>query len=1173
MTAPAPFALADAPLNRGTVLLEASAGTGKTFTITGVLVRMLLEDVIEHVEQALVVTFTVAAAEELKNRLREGLRTALRACRGEPVKDDFFASLAKHGDDGVAKLRRALDEFDRASVMTIHGFCKRLLEESAFESDQPFELEFTADDSDLQRAAAEDALRTLREHDGPMLAAVLRETKMAPARLLGLFRAFKLYPGATVEPREPQVADNVAELNRVALNAAASCDDQLIELLASLDWLKNKEPKPDACTYLREHLDDVAGRPERALTCFKTFAASPLRKLVKKNQRSRLDHVFFTRCDDVRLQLETTMDHLRVDLLTRMDRRLSEMKREGAVLTFDDMLQTAHEATTSGPSRDRLLQALRSRYTVALIDEFQDTDRRQYELLAAAFEDRPLFLVGDPKQSIYGFRGADLRTYLAAAADAVDRCTLGTNYRSSRQVVAGVNELFARPDAFVARGVTMHAVDAAAKPGENQLSDDCSGPAIRFRTPPLELDDKGLPAQRPIGEQRAHIAADVAAEIARLVDGSVEIDDKRLQPRHIAVLTRTNKEATLIQSSLRDVGVVAVIGKSGDVFKTAEIHELDCILQAVLRPTDPLGARAAMATKIWGLDALALAALDRDDLAAEQHLAKLENWRRTWGHRGFGSMREQMLRDLDAYARLLDQPGGERSLTNLLQVCEMLQDAEQEQQLSPESLLDWLRRERANPDPAKAERRELRLESDEDAVQVQTMHGSKGLEYEVVFCPFLWSGAQASTSNVALPAASADASAPRHFRFACTKSDAGWLQYEADRLAEDVRLTYVALTRAKRRCYVHWGPMKGYQNSALAWLLDPDVTERQPGWQTSWSDAYKANSASMYLELDRRASIKVEPMNDRDPCSDSGAAAATRPPVPAERRRAIPWREPKTIHSFTSLVAQREPDETTYAGRDATAAPGSGIFGFARGANAGTCLHDILEHVDFTRLDSDETERLIRKTLAEHHLDDPGVHPGAIHPFDAVQRNLHDLALARTNEHGPTIGQLCTGHRLAEWKFLLPMSKPQTRELAALFAAHGDDLARQYAPHIEKLRPLNLSGFLTGFADMVSEHEGRYWLLDWKSNHLGEGLDAYDADALSESMQAHHYILQYHLYVVAWHRHLTARLADYDYDRHFGGICYAFLRGASPNSENGMFYDRPPRALVEAMDNWIRGEA
>ena len=1172
MSAPAPFVLADAPLNRGTVLLEASAGTGKTYTITGVLVRMLLEGVIEHVEQALVVTFTVAAAEELKNRLRAGIADALKACRGEKLKDPFFASLAKHGEAGAARLRCALDEFDRASVMTIHGFCKRLLEESAFESDQPFELEFTADDTELQYTAAADALRMLQQHDDPMLGAVLHETKMQPAQLLGLFRDFKRYPGSTLEPSRPQVAANVEKLRRAAREAADCWEDQLIEFVASLDWLSGKEPAPDACTYLQEHINNVTDHPERSLACLTVFAASQLCQRVKKKHRSRIDHAFFVRCDAVHKLLEATVNHLRVELLMRMDERLAVLKRESAVLTFDDMLHTAHAAITADASREKLLLALRSRYAVALIDEFQDTDRRQYEILAAAFDGRPLFLVGDPKQSIYGFRGADLRTYLGAAADAVDRCTLGTNYRSSRQMVAGVNELFARPDAFVARGVTMHAVEAAAGADENQLSGDGDGPALRFRTPPLELDDKGLPAQRKVGEQRAQIAADVAAEISRLLTGDVKIDGERLLPRHIAVLTRTNKEATLIQSCLRDVDVVSVIGKSGDVFMTDEIGELDRILQAVLRPTDLLGARAALTTRIWGVDALELAALDRDD-DIEQHLAKLERWRMTWSKRGFGAMREQLLRDLDVFARLLERPGGERSLTNLMQVCEMLHAAEQEQRLSPEGLLDWLRRERANPDASKSERRELRLESDDDAVQVTTMHGSKGLEYEVVFCPFLWSGAQADTRNVALPDTSVDGPAPRHFRFSCSKTDAGWLQHEADRLAEDVRLTYVALTRAKRRCYVHWGPMKGYQYSALAWLLDPDPKGGQAGWQTTWSAAYRETSASMYLELDRRTSLRAESIDDREPASGSAAADAKRLGVDAGHPRAIPTREPKMVHSFTSLVSQREPDETTYARRDAAAEPGREIFGFARGANAGNCLHAILERVDFTRLDSDATNRLIRKTLAEHRLAEPGNHPGAIDPFGAVRNNLHDLAAARVDARGPTLSQLGSEPRLTEWKFLLPMSKPRPRELAALFAEHGSAVARQYAPQIEKLRPRGLAGFLNGFADMISEHEGRYWLVDWKSNHLGEGPDAYGADAVTQSMNAHHYILQYHLYVLAWHRHLTVRLAGYDYDRHFGGVCYAFLRGARPGSNNGMFFDRPPRALVEAMDSWARGEA
>lgn len=1179
-----PFSLADAPLDEGTVLLEASAGTGKTYTITGVLVRMLLEGVIDKVEQALVVTFTVAAADELKNRLREGIRTALSSCQGVAGSDPFFAGLGRHGADGAARLRQALDEFDQAAVMTIHGFCNRLLVESAFESDQPFDLQMTTDEAPLLTAAAADALRAGRAYDGPMFGAVLQCAKLPPERLVKLYRVWRRHPGTLLDPSPPRFAEQLARVGDAVQSAAAHWDDALLDLVDSYEWLQGKEPGGDARAYLRQSITHRAERPELALGCFADFGASKLGQVVKKAYRDRVGEPFFRACDEVARALEGAIDHLRVDLLSRMARRLAGIKREQAVLTYDDLLEQSHAAVTTSPRRHELIEALRSRYKVALIDEFQDTDARQYEVLSAAFSDRPLFLVGDPKQSIYAFRGADLRTYLDAAQDADVTRTLDTNYRSSSQLVHAVNRLFARRGAFVEAQVEMHAVQAAAGPDEKLLDDPDAGPALRFRTFPFVQDKKGQPKALSPTEHKRRIAADVAAEVRRLLTSDARLDGAPVLPRHVAVLTRSNDEAELIQTRLRDAGVVAVIGKAGDVLETEEVDDLERLLQAVIRPSDLLRARAALTSRIWGFDAPTLAALDHDERRLEDEMAKLDQWRTTWSRGGFVAMAEQMLRELDVDARWLARSGGERRLTNLHQLCEMLHTTEHEQRLSPEGLLEWLRDARAHRDSVAAERRELRLESDDDAVQILTMHSSKGLQFEVVFCPFLWTSRRADTRDVPLPDVTSDRPAPRTLRFRTTRDDDAWRQHEADRLAEDVRLAYVALTRARRRCYVHWGPIthtgKGYEWSALGWLLDPSLPGDTAGWQTDWGTAYRAASSSMYSDLEQIAqeaegTIRVDTVST-DPAEAGGDVDPPRRTTPAGRPRRVPRRRPLAIHSFSSLVAGSEHAASGHDVRD-PAAPsgeaGDGIFGFARGAEAGQCLHTILEEVDLDDLDGDATRRAVERTLATHGLADAGAHPVAIDPAGVVTQNLRDLAASIACPDGPAVAALCRGPKVIEWKFTLPMGTPAVAKLAAAFEEHGDAVASGYAARLRSLRPRELRGYLTGYADLIAEHDGRYWVVDWKSNHLGDCVEDYDQVALLTSMKQHDYILQYHLYVLAWHRHLEKRLPGYDYDQHFGGVCYAFLRGAVPGRDHGMFYDRPPRALVEALDRWAKEEA
>ncbi|MFN3240207.1 MAG: UvrD-helicase domain-containing protein [Planctomycetota bacterium] len=1205
------FALADAPLDEGTVLLEASAGTGKTYTITGILVRMLLEGVVEHVEQALVVTFTVAAADELKNRLRAGIRRALAVCLGADDQDEFFAGLRRHGKQGAQRLRRALDEFDQASVMTIHGFCKRLLEESAFESDQPFDLDFAVDEGPLWHDAAADALRSLREHDGPMFGAVMHHAKLPPDELVRLYRGWRRYPDAALDPDEPQFGVHLSNLRAAVHAAAATWDDQLIGDIEGFRWRKagdsNKAPgRGDLHGYLRQHAAWMVEHPERCLEFLDTLAPTPMKKRILKNDEFKLERPFFAGCEEVHARWQVTLDHLRTELLRRMDVRLSALKQDRAVLTFDDLLGKAHGAIRHPRRREPLLRALGERYRVALIDEFQDTDDRQYEILSTAFANRPLFLVGDPKQSIYGFRGADLRTYLTAVEDAVTKNTLDRNFRSSQQLVQSVNQLFGRTGAFVEHDIRMHKVRANAGPTELQLDDPAdatrTAPALRFRTFAFEQDGKGQPTHLKPDESRRRIAADVTAEIRRLLDGGVQRDGKPLLPRHIAVLTRRNVEAVLVQEHLREAGVVSVIGKAGDVFETEELIELERLLVAILRPNDLMRARAALTTRIWGLDALDLVELDRDEHRLEAELMRLDRWRQLWIHRGFVAMKEQLLQELEADTRMLARNDGERRLTNLQQLCEMLHEAEHDHRLSPEGLLHWLRHERTHKDEIDYQRRELRLESDEDAVQILTMHGSKGLEYDVVFCPFLWDGRNEQTRNVSLPRGD-EPERGRRFAFETDKADPDWQRLEADRLAEDVRLCYVALTRAKRRCYVHWAPIGTYQGgyhwSALAWLLDPSPAADKQGWQIEWGKAYRAGSGSMYAELDKlveatHGAIGVDRIGvdrasvDRASVDRAAQAAAARAPVADERtgsparravvagrRREVPGRRPLAVHSFSSLVAGSEPGAHAHEVRDPALrndAPGDGIFGFARGAEAGQCLHTILENVDLDRLDEHAARRAVERTLTHHGLADADAHPGDLDPAGAVLQNLRDLAAARTSADGPSIAELCRGRRLVEWKFTMPIGVPDPQGLATRFAEHGGEVAADYADRLRMLNPRALAGFLTGFADLIAEHDGRYWVVDWKSNHLGNEASDYSDEAVRDAMQHHDYVLQYHLYVLAWHRHLTARLPDYDYDRHFGGACYAFLRGALPGETSGMFHDRPPRALVEALDDWAREE-
>ena len=1190
------FDLVSAPLNEGTVLLEASAGTGKTYTLTGILVRMLLEGVVENIEEALVVTFTVAASNELKNRLRTAIQRAHRVCLGHKDNDSFYGGLASFGKKGANTLRRALDDFDRSSVMTIHGFCKRLLDESAFESDQPFDLDFAIDETPLWHAAAADAFRIVRQHDSLILGSVLHDSKLAPDTLVQLYRNWQRYPGVTLTPNEPQLGVHLTNLRAAVHSAAAHWDEDLLEQVATLRWRKDKRPTTgDQLQYFgqcSEPLGETDNHPELCLAMFDRLSKTRLSAELLKRPRQNVDHPFYETCDEVHVQRKLTVDHMRTELLLRMHERLDRIKRDRAVMTFEDLLSRTHSAVTDPTRKKGLLRSVQERYSVALIDEFQDTDQRQYAILSQCFRNRPLFLVGDPKQSIYSFRGADLRTYLSAVHDAVERNTLPLNFRSSHLLVTAVNQLFTRNGSFVEPDIRMPKVRANAKPHELLIEDDDNEP-MRFRLLSHTVNDKGVAVDLTVDDTRVRIARDVTAEIRRLLDGPARIEGHRILPRHIAVLTRRNVEAVLIQEHLRECGLVSVIGKAGDVFETDELLELERLLLAILRPNDVMLARAAFTTRLWGYSAVQLGALDDDESALETELNRLELWRHLWIHQGFVVMKERLLHDLQVDVRMLARNDGERRLTNLQQLCEMLHQAEHEHRLSPEGLLHWLQHERSHKDEIDYQRRELRLESDEDAVQILTMHGSKGLQYEIVFCPFLWDGRAAQTKNIALDDTGEGKQAgARRFAFEVATDDQGWLASEADRLAEDCRLAYVALTRAKRRCYVHWGPIGhnfgGYWRSALAWLLQSEtVDQHKPDWPGTWCRSYKNHSGKLAADVHRIAeqsggAIGIDEIGDvpdKEPVATIQPTA--RKPQTSRKgatRRMWPSRDPWVVHSFSSLVAGSEPGNHAHEVRDPAAKNlevGHGIFGFARGAAAGLCLHTVLEHVNLHGLDEEPARQLVANTLRHHGMLDADAHPGVLDPTEAVLQNLRDLARARVHAGGPSVLEVCGGTRIAEWKFTIKTARPDFVTLARAFSDSGCDVAAGYAERLRHIDTLQFEGFLTGFADLITEVDGRYWIVDWKSNHLGNDAADYGPEALLQAMHGHDYVLQYHLYVLAWHRHLRARLPDYDYDTQFGGVSYAFLRGAVPNQTSGMFHARPPRVLVDAMDAWATtaGEA
>lgn len=1205
----------------GITMIEASAGTGKTYTLTGLVLRLILESGLTT-GQILVVTFTNAATEELSGRIRAALRDAhsLFLSHGTPDASDADPGgpsehpptdldeidpfmrylLDKYGNQaGREALRRALLDFDELTVATIHGFCKRVLEESAFESGLPFEVSFLESDDALLVDAFRDVWRRLTagpELRNPLFSAWASERDLGPESFVRDYRNLHRHPQTVLLPRPRSVEPAALAEALHAVDAArrrlrkrfdrAKLRLALVRLpiregheLADPERLKSVLAAADSFIKAPGSSATSPGESAReGLWAVIKLGRQELRRAVPKTKHKELERLTGPAEIDRLLDAFQHLEHvLRCVLLDQVHVELNETKEKLAALAFDDLLHRLDSALRNAKHGPRLRVAVRRRFQAALIDEFQDTDLIQYRIFKTLFSTLPLFLVGDPKQAIYGFRGADIFAYLLARRDARKTLTLARNWRSSARLIEAVNGLFTYcPHPFVFDEISFHPVEPAPGAENRRLIGD-SGRALEWLW---------LPAENSRARAEKQTLHHVAQEVARLLQEPPTLtadrpeSERPLQPGDIAILVRTNAQAVAMQEHLRQVGVPSVVGRSGDIFQSREMDELLRWLDAVVDPARGERLRAACAGPAWGADAETIHRLQRDDGAFQRLVDRFDDYRQDWLDRGFMPMIERLLTEQDVRHRLLSYDGGERRLTNLQHAVEVLHQAIHDRALGPAALVSWARSESRLQEHDR-DAAELRLESDSRAVSLVTVHKSKGLEYEVVICPFLWDSravteapvlAHTGPDEVVFDCGSAEL--PMHIALA-----------DAERLAEDLRLTYVALTRAKRRCLVVWGDIgrgAGTASSALAYLIHRrqaelpvdalenaahpagagpaavarrvaaevvGIAERRDVWLHDLQELVKEHPDSMAireLESHLADTYRIVPAIE-------STDAPTAMELPARARsQVIPWR----ISSFTSLIREGErevPDrgdpDWIRPSQDTRAA--EGIFAFARGPRAGDCLHQVFEALDFCRWPEDgpvpdSEHQAVAEVLERFRLHRPEAHGDRLaDPAGTVVEMIQTVLGAPLPTVDFSLNRLPRSHKLVEWQFFAAMNDLRPLELADLFRAHGQaSWTEPYAERLERLGRDRLQGFLTGFVDLLFQHENRWYVVDWKSNHLGNRRSDYHQEAMTQAMVEHHYILQYHFYVAAAHRFLGNRLPDWSYERDFGGVFYIFLRGA-----------------------------
>ncbi len=1167
---------------RHRVLIEAGAGTGKTWTIAGLYLRLIVEAGY-GVDQILVVTFTNAATAELRERLRARLVEIRRALVSGQAGEDAFAQqlLARIADrdQALKRLTRAIRSFDEAAVFTIHGFCQRLLAETALQSGIGFERELMGDQSELVASLVDDFWRRrfYGEVDEQTLAA-LEQGGLSPESLRDDIGRWVGSDWLDIHPVESADCEGCLERlqrQKAALtrmfDASREEIDRLFKAAMGPDGaLKGNIYRPanfpERFQALEDYLagDELLALPEKS----ELFTPEKLASSTRKN-RETPTHPFFEAWAAF-LDLRQAFDQwaigfcarLRIEMLEEVREKLAALKAESGQLSYDDLLSLLHKALV-GPGGEALARAARERYPVALIDEFQDTDPLQYEIFNRIYPgERPLFFVGDPKQAIYAFRGADIHTYLTAAQGVECRLDLKENFRSSTDMVRAVNTLFERCDnPFFEKAIRYRSVTAGRGEAQQQAAPSGLG-ALRI----WHDYEREKPAAK--GEIGPRIVAAVGDEIASLLSRAEapenRIDGRPLCGGDIAVLVRTHVEAISIREALTRRGVGCVLQTQESVYQSPEAEALALTMRAMLPGASDAEQRAALATVLFDPGATTLAQMLEDDALRDQWAERFFRWQTLWRERGFMAAMRAWLSETEAYVHLLDQPGGERRLTNLLHLIELLHREATAQRLGEEALLHWFLRQRDRREDNEAA--QLRLESDDNLVKIVTVHKSKGLQYPIVYCPFLWAGAPDGRKGVDRgkpfsvhdpeqdnkPLLVMDCAAPQRLEA---------LRHE-ETYQENIRLLYVALTRAEFHCTVVTGRFRDMEKSALAWLLHGGC---RAGAAQSWTEAVAAikreSPESLMADLEALAQASqgaislcaLPPERDliRLPRTSAAGLAA-----PRRFTRQLPAR--RRIASYTALTSGQDAEQPDY---DRGRQPGADTASPFRGAEAGSCLHWILEHLDFRHPVAEQRETVVEPGLRRHGFSERLADDTASWMQRVIDTPLDDGQL--------TLAGIERCRRLDEMEFHYPVPRLDSRGLKALLKRHFS--APVFRQAIARLKIGALNGYLKGFVDLVFEHQGRYFLADYKSNWLGEEIADYGPDALAAEMAESHYYLQATIYLLALHRFLRLRLPDYDYETHFGGVYYLFLRGMTPRtgSANGVWFDRPPQAFVEALDALI----
>jgi len=1168
---------------KGINFIEANAGTGKTFSISHIYLWLILKGI--KVENILVVTFTEAAAKELKDRCRSLIYGALMnsdADAGKPSK--IIKVLLDSGEDATMlnrRLKLAVASMDIASIFTIHGFCNKMLSEFAVETGVLFDATLVVDDSSYVEQTVLNYYRKLF-YDASAEEVELLSTCVSYKSLCAFAQELKKNHELCLEGEEKNSKQKSRkDLVEVGLGLQASIIKEFNQL--EIEYDRGKSEARDVLTKLIdegklhkgiyslakldgifENFEETVGeRPASPTKAIEKLSMNYIcSKLNKKYQDEQIECSFFCFVDSflqryiaLEDEYKNAYDGLKIQILK--DFRLffltnfAELKRSQNIISYDDMLELMHNALYSNIGDD-LANKIAKLYGAALIDEFQDTDKLQFEIFSKIFNrpEKYFYMIGDPKQSIYKFRGADIQMYMSAKRDADFLFTLETNYRSEPGIINDVNKFFDvklpnnRNSLYYVE--ENNYIQFLPSKGQNKIK-------WRFCTPEESfLSIVAVDQAKNKDSQEELVAKDVGHKIFMLLTcddyyfESESGERRMVAAQDIAVLVNTAKQALLVKSTLQKLKIAASVQKSGNVFESKEADAMALLLKAINSPSERT-IKPLLITSLFNYSIKELRELDNK--AVLDLYYKFITYKQTWEEEGFYSAFAALVNDFDLISRILQDKNGDRNVANTIHLVELIHRQEYLFKTSTNVTERWFVMQKNMPSDTDGSEVFLqRLEIDDEAVNIMTIHKSKGLEFPLVFAPFICGNVVHTSAPYPGVYTDADDASKKIY----TEKPTANSEYIEETLQESLRLIYVALTRAANRCWTYYYTLtRSNPEHSPFRVLYPDMqsltNQRLSVEVYEEQDNLSDNYRDFELNQGEKGELDCAVFNRLDVSKlKSGIFSYS---------MLADWKKSALIVKDIDSQEDIEESKTVVVEEDDYS-----FFSFPRGANTGTAIHQVFEYIFNGKLSIENTQSFeagVIKCLKAYGVygNDEEIQRQRVASAGEMIENVMN-AKFQVGDDSFTLKDLNINKCKTELEFFYSL----------LMGTHkkAPDSIKAMGGNIEFLSQLDLTGYMTGFIDLVFEYQGKFYILDWKSNHLGNSFDLYAPDLLKGEMQHAKYDIQYVVYTYALNSYLKQRLGDeYSYDKHFGGVFYTFVRGMQAGTANGIFFDKVEKDIIE----------